>query len=250
MSEPPALVTGCASGIGHAVAARLLAAGVPVIGLDLQATGPDGVDARACDLSDAEAIDAVVAALPSELAGVASVAGVPGTHPPGRVLAVNLLAPRRLGSLLMPRIVRDGAIVNVASVAAHRSPRTANDVDAVLDGDDVQARAWLDTTALPGPETYDFTKKALLALTLRQAREGLPLGVRAASVSPGPTHTPILGDFEQSMGEDRMAAAATIVGRHGQPDDIAPLIAFLLSPEARWINAVDVRVDGGLLGVR
>lgn len=253
MSEAPlpVVVTGAASGIGAAVAALLVASGTPVIGLDLQATGPDGVDARACDLSDAAAIDAAVAALPERLGGLASVAGVPGTHPPERIVAVNLLAPRRLGAALTGRIAREGAIVNVASVAAQRSAATDAEVAAVLDaGDDDALQAAVAAHGLDGSATYDFTKKALLALTLRQARDGLAGGVRALSVSPGPTETPILGDFEQTMGADRMAAAASIVGRHGRPDDNAPLIAFLLSREARWVNAVDIRVDGGLLGIR
>jgi NAD(P)-dependent dehydrogenase (short-subunit alcohol dehydrogenase family) len=250
VSEHPVVVTGSASGIGHALAARLLAEGIEVIGLDLQATGPDGIDARACDLSDPVAIDTVVGALPDVLGGLACVAGIPGTHPPGRVLAVNLLAPRRLADELGPRIARGGAIVHVASVAAQRSDRPQADVDEVLNGQDAAAHDWLARTGLDGSATYDFTKKALLELTRRHARAGLARGVRAVSVSPGPTQTPILEEFAETMGQDRMDAAVQIVGRHGRPDDVAPLIAFLLGEQAGWINAVDVRVDGGLLGVR
>lgn len=250
-SPDPVVVTGAASGIGAAVARLLVAGGVPVIGLDLRAVGPAGVDARACDLSDPVAIDAAVTALPERIAGLASVAGVPGTHPPERIVAVNLLAPRRLGAALGPRIVPGGAIVNVASVAAQRSEATDLQVAAILDApDDAGAQAAVAALGLDGTTTYDLTKKALLALSVRQARGGLVRGVRALSVSPGPTETPILGDFERTMGADRMAAAVAVVGRHGRPEDMAPPIAFLLSQDARWINAVDLPVDGGLLGVR
>jgi NAD(P)-dependent dehydrogenase (short-subunit alcohol dehydrogenase family) len=240
----PILVTGSASGIGAAVAGLLRDAGHEVVGLDLR-----DADVR-CDLSDAAAIDAAIEQLPARLGGVASVAGVPGTHPPQRVLAVNLLAPRRLGAALLGRVAPGGAIVHVASVAAQRSARTDDEVSLVLDADDATAQDWLARVGLDGAAAYDFSKKALLALALRQAREGLATGVRALSVSPGPTETPILADFAATMGEDRMQAASQVVGRHGRAEDVAPLIAFLLSEQASWVNAVDVRVDGGLLGVR
>jgi NAD(P)-dependent dehydrogenase (short-subunit alcohol dehydrogenase family) len=47
-----------------------------------------------------------------------------------------------------------------------------------------------------------------------------------------------------------MRASAEAVGGHAQPEDVAAIIAFLVGPGARWINGVDVRVDGGLLGAR
>jgi NAD(P)-dependent dehydrogenase (short-subunit alcohol dehydrogenase family) len=140
--------------------------------------------------------------------------------------------------------------VHVASVAAGRSDRTDDDVRTVTGLPDDEAQAWLAASGLDGSGTYDFTKKALVALACAQARDGLARGVRVLSVSPGPTHTPILADFEATMGADHMSAAEQVVGRHGRPDDIAPLITFLLSPAARWVNAVDVRADGGLLGTR
>jgi NAD(P)-dependent dehydrogenase (short-subunit alcohol dehydrogenase family) len=236
---PDVLVTGAASGIGAAVAALLEAQGTTVTGLDLQGTD------IACDLSDAEAIDAVVRDL-GPLDGLVNCAGIPGTHPPARILAVNLLAPRRLAAGLDVR----GAVVDVASVAALRSQRTAEDVAHVLATDDAGAQAWLAEAGLDGTATYDFTKQALVALSLHRAKTWLSRGVRSVSVSPGPTATPILTDFEQTMGADRMAAAAALVGRHGEPADIAPLIAFLLSDGARWINGVDVRADGGVIATR
>ena len=75
-------------------------------------------------------------------------------------------------------------------------------------------------------------------------------GVRCVSVSPGPTVTPILADFEASMGADRIRASAELVGGHARPEDVAAIIAFLAGPAARWINGIDVRADGGLLGAR
>jgi NAD(P)-dependent dehydrogenase (short-subunit alcohol dehydrogenase family) len=240
------VVTGAASGIGAAVAAHLRADGVRVIGVDRGPAEPGGDDV-ACDLGDAGAIDALLADLPV-LGGLVNCAGVPGTHPPERILAVNLLAPRRLAAGV--RLATGAAVVDVASIAALRSERSADDVATVLADDDADAQAWLADAGLDGTATYDFTKQALVALSLQRAKAWLGTGARSVSVSPGPTTTPILTDFEETMGADRMAAAAALVGRHGEPDDIAPLIAFLLSDGARWINGVDVRADGGVIGAR
>jgi NAD(P)-dependent dehydrogenase (short-subunit alcohol dehydrogenase family) len=244
------LVTGVASGIGRATAEQLHEAGVPVIGTDMRGNAPAGVEMHHCDLTDPGQIDALVAALPDRLAGVASVAGVPGTLPPHTVVRVNLLAARRLGAALIPRIVAPGAIVHVGSVAQFRSSVPADELDVLLSTDDDGVLAWLARRGLDGAQAYDFSKQALVALVRAQARVALASGVRVVSVSPGPVQTPILDDFRATMGADRMDAAAGIVGRHARPEDVAPVIAFLLSEQARWVNAIDVLVDGGLIGVR
>jgi NAD(P)-dependent dehydrogenase (short-subunit alcohol dehydrogenase family) len=252
VSDRPAgaiVVTGAASGIGRATCELLVASGLAVVGLDRNAAEVPGVEPLICDLADADAIDRVIDRLREPLGGLVNCAGLPGTHPPERVLAVNLLAARRLGDGLAERIVAGGAVVNVASVAAWRSDRSEREVAEVLGASDVAALEWLASAALDGPAAYDFSKKALQALTLWQSARWLQ-HLRCVSVSPGPTVTPILADFEQSMGADRIRASADAVGGHAQPEDVAAIIAFLLSPAARWINGIDVRVDGGLLGAR
>ena len=247
----PILVTGVASGIGRATAEALVGAGIPVIGTDLRGEGPAGVvQVVPCDLTDPQQIDALIAELPDRLGGVASVAGVPGTLPAETVVRVNLLAPRRLGAALISRIVAPGAIVHVGSVAQFRSDVPADEVRVLLGSDDRAVVAWLARRGLDGTQAYDFSKRALVALAREQARVALPSGVRVLSVSPGPVQTPILDDFKATMGADRMDAAAAVVGRHARPEDVAPVIAFLLSEQGRWVNAIDVLVDGGLIGVR
>jgi NAD(P)-dependent dehydrogenase (short-subunit alcohol dehydrogenase family) len=247
----PVVVTGAASGIGRAVAQRLLAGGTAVVALDVQDVDMPGATSVAVDLTDASAIGRAVDAVgDGPLGGLVNCAGLPGTHPPARVLAVNLLAPRRLTAALAPRVAAQGAVVNVASVAAHRSDRSAEDVLAVLRADDAGAQAWLAEAALDGTATYDFSKKALLALTLADAARLLERQVRCLSVSPGPTETPILEDFGRTMGADRLAAAARALGGHATADDVAAVIEFLLSDGARWVSGIDVRVDRGLIGSR
>ena len=249
MNAAPILVTGAASGIGLATAERLVAAGRPVLGLDRRES--PACDTVLCDLSDPAAIDAAVASLPEALAGLANVAGVPPTVPAETVLRVNFLAARHLTDSVAPRLAPGSAVVNVASVVAARHP-APDDVMAGLLGTAsfADGLAWVRDHPMSGPDAYRFSKQALIAWTLVASVARRQQGVRVVSVSPGVTDTPILSDFRASMGEEAIDRAVAEAGRPAVPDDIAPVIAFLLGPDAGWVNAVDLRVDGGLVGAR
>lgn len=243
----PVVVTGGASGIGAALMEILRRSDTPVIGLD-RVSGPDIV---ACDLADPAAITSVAAGLPEQIAGLANVAGVPGTASPQSVLRVNVLGPRLLTEALQDRISSGSAVVNVASVAAHRNtqpPQALAELAAAATPDDLDR--WIAEHPIDGAAAYDTAKRVLVDSTPLLAARLLPRGVRALSVSPGPVHTPILADFEESMGRDSMERAAATVGRHAQPVEIAEVIAFALSPAASWLNGIDIPVEGGLLAVR
>jgi NAD(P)-dependent dehydrogenase (short-subunit alcohol dehydrogenase family) len=73
-------------------------------------------------------------------------------------------------------------------------------------------------------------------------------GLRMNAVSPGPVETPILGDFEQTMGKDNLEGVRDLIGRHATPADIAPAVLFLASGESSWINGVNLGADGGIGG--
>ncbi len=109
---------------------------------------------------------------------------------------------------------------------------------------------WCLEHPLDGPSAYRFSKQVLIEWTLQASAAWRRRGVRVVSVSPGVVDTPILGDFRASMGDAAIDTATAEAGRLAEPDDIAPVIAFLLSPEAAWVNGVDLRVDGGLVGGR
>jgi NAD(P)-dependent dehydrogenase (short-subunit alcohol dehydrogenase family) len=243
------VVTGAASGIGAATVDRLVAAGLEVIGLDRH-------PARACptvlcDLARPETIDAAVGELPAELGGLANVAGVPGTFPAELVLRVNVLGLRHLTEALLSRLVRGAAVVNVASVAAVRNPAPRELVAGLLATPSFDAGlAWCLDHPLDAPSAYRFSKQVLVEWTLQASAAWRRQGVRVVSVSPGVVDTPILPDFRASMGDAAIDAATAEAGRLAEPHDIAPVIAFLLSPDAQWVNGVDLRVDGGLVGGR
>ncbi|MFF0816783.1 coniferyl-alcohol dehydrogenase [Rhodococcus sp. NPDC003318] len=245
------VVTGAASGIGFALADQLSATGATVYGLDRRDCPLESVRTVLCDLSDVDSINDAVAALPDRVSGLANVAGVPGTSAAPTVLSVNLLGPRLLTELLLPRMGETAAIVNVASVAAHRNTESPASIDDLLR---VRNRAeldiWLRDHPIEGPAAYDTSKRALVDWTQLLAAKLTARRIRALSISPGPVETPILADFEESMGSEAMARSHDAVGRHGHPREIAAVVAFALSPAASWLNGIDIPVEGGLFATR
>jgi len=158
---------------------------------------------------------------------------------------------RHLTEAVVERLVPGSAVVNVASVAAVRDPAPRELVADLLDSATFDAGlAWCLEHPLDAPAAYRFSKQVLIEWTLQASAAWRRRGIRVVSVSPGVVDTPILPDFRASMGDAAIDAATAEAGRLAEPDDIAPVIAFLLSCDAGWVNGVDLRVDGGLVGSR
>ena len=245
------LVTGAGSGIGKALTEQLLAAGHEVIGADRDIDGvPAGATSLRCDLTDPAQVSALADTVgrTGGLDGLANVAGVPGTAPAEVVIRVNYLGTRRLTEALLPSIRSGGAVVNVSSLAGRRPIVEDDTAWRLAAADDEEILGFVKTQAFDGSPTYDLSKKVLVAWTKATCAAQLKRGVRVLAVSPGPTETPIIGDFRATM--PTMDATVEMVGRLGRPDEIAAAVAFLISPAASWVNGVDLELDGGLLAVR
>ena len=136
----------------------------------------------------------------------------------------------------------------LVSTAALGWDQRLDTLAGLLDATDAEAvEAW-QARQDPDYPVYSSSKQAVIAYTKRIAGPAwAKYGVRVNTVSPGPVETPILADFEQAMGRDVLDMVRSTVGRHGTVDDIVPVIAFMGSPEARWINGQDIHVDGGFI---
>lgn len=251
----PLLVTGVASGIGAETAIGLQAAGATLIGIDR--TVPESFPGTfiEADLSTPEGVrhaaSRVAEAAPGGLGGLANIAGVPGTAPWRTVLSVNVFGLRDLTRAVAPSLAEGASVVNLASSVAFHWRSLSDDCARFALAEDREAA--LDAVAgdpHATGEAYLFSKQCVRFLTEHLCAEMLPRHIRVNSVSPGPVETPILEDFKADHGRDKVDGASRLLGRFGQPEDIARVVIHLLTGGAAWINGTDIRVDGGLTAVR
>ncbi|WP_285017322.1 SDR family NAD(P)-dependent oxidoreductase [Novosphingobium sp. fls2-241-R2A-195] len=225
-----AIVTGAGSGIGAAVAKRLAADGAQVFTADVQRE----VDFIA-DLTGADANARLVAAAVERMGGLDAVvpcAGISAFHPLEghedayflRVIEVNLIAVFRLVREAAPWLKAHGAgrIVTIGS-----------------------------TTSTYGDEglcAYAASKHAVLGFTKSVAAELGPFGVTATCVQPGAIDTPMTAPAFDQMPEYRTFwEGKAPLRRLGKPQDIADVVAFLCSEEARFVSGHGLWVDGGAM---
>lgn len=240
-------ITGCASGIGAAIRADLEGRGHEVIGVDLR-------DAEiTADLSRREdrarAVGEVTAACDGALDRLVTCAGIGGHVKPRSLVAkVNYFGSVELLDGLLPALQRgrDPAAVAVVSNSAQIAPIAEHPfVLALLEHDEPEACRIIDEHD-SGPIAYMGTKHALGRAVRRRVRKWGDARVRLNGVCPGPTHTPLL---EASRADPATAAAVESIdipmGRWGEPEDVAKVVAFLLGSDAGWMHGSLVYVDGG-----
>lgn len=240
------VVTGAASGIGLATAEYLGDSGATVLGVDI-APCPAVDDFYEADLADPQAIDDLVEALPHGASGLCNVAGVPPSAPPGKVLALNAKGLERLTLRLAPKLADGASIVNIASSAGSGWAESAAKLHAFdetsFDLQSLEAFA-IEHDLRDEGASYFFSKEFVVTFTMRNRWTWRDRGIRINSVSPGPVDTPALQDFIATLG--RAQRMMELMDRPGRPEEIAPVVGFLLSAESDWVRGANIAVDGGM----
>jgi NAD(P)-dependent dehydrogenase (short-subunit alcohol dehydrogenase family) len=246
------VVTGVASGIGARTVETCVSLGAEVIGIDrIEAKGRLSGFIKG-DLSTPAGVAAIAAQLPGSFDALCNVAGLSGAPGAALTVAVNFYAARALSEAAAPRLRQGGAVVNVASIAGYgwrANLNRAKSMVAIEGFPDVTAVLTAHTVA--DGEGYPLSKELLLLWTQLAAHQPLfkSRGIRVVAVSPGPVETPILKEFRQVLGDKRVDNDIAPVGRAGTPGDVAPVVAFLCSDGARWVNGTNIATDGGLEAV-
>ncbi|MDO6414511.1 coniferyl-alcohol dehydrogenase [Sphingomonas sp. BIUV-7] len=242
------VVTGCASGIGAAVAKALLAQGAHVIGLDRIAS-PHGLDKfLAVDLADPAAIDTMLTTLAAGGAvdALFNCAGLAPTQPKLAILKVNFLGTRHLTEGMATLMPPGSAIVSVSSNGGLRwRAQRALLLDLIRRDGFAEGLAWLEARADEIINGYAFAKQALTVWTLHESARLIEQGIRLNCTSPGAVETPMLREIEEKMPGAAIDAATVPIGRRSAPEEQVGPLLFLGSQAASYVNGVDLAVDGG-----
>jgi NAD(P)-dependent dehydrogenase (short-subunit alcohol dehydrogenase family) len=250
-SSKHVVITGGATGIGHALLHLLAETGSPhVTVLDLKhPAGPHDTFIET-DLSDPAAIDAAVAQVNGPVNVLFNNAGVAATQSTEVVMAVNYLAPRRLTESLLPQIPTGGAIVNTASIAGNLWANHLQEINELLDIDGWEVSLeWIRSHSGSDrviEDSYGFSKEVVRVWGMRHSRRTIKSGVRMNSVCPAPVDTPLLKDFTTTMGAEVIRwTISQGTGIIMSAREVAMPLAFLGSDASTYVNGHDLIVDGG-----
>ncbi len=236
-----AIVTGGSTIIGQAVVREFHSRGAAVVIADIDAEGGEPLAAELgeralfvrTDISADTQVDACVAASAERFGRIDILVNLACTYldegaasPRADWLAaldVNVVSAVMMARAVRPHMIAAGAgaIVNITSISAKVA----------------QTGRWL----------YPVSKAALVQLTRNMAMDLAPDGIRVNSVSPGWTWSKVMDELSggDRAKTDRVAAPFHLLGRVGDPEEVARVVTFLCSDEASFVTAADWAVDGG-----
>lgn len=237
LKDKTAVVCGGATLIGQAVVATLIRQGANVVVLDIDSQQAPALEAlgatfKTLNITDDAAIAAVVSDIRQQFASVNLLINMACSYDDNgfessreqwlRALDINLVSMAMLTKALHPALKTSrGAVVNFTSISAECA----------------QTGRWL----------YPVSKAAIKHLTKQMAMDLAPDGIRVNSVSPGWTWSRVISDISGAdrAKADAVAADYHLLGRLGNPEEVANVVAFLCSDAASFVTGADYAADGG-----
>jgi NAD(P)-dependent dehydrogenase (short-subunit alcohol dehydrogenase family) len=248
INEARALVTGGASGLGHAVAQRVIAEGGKVALLDVQeaagaaaakALGPDASFHR-CDVTSESAVNAAVAAAREAMGGLNLVVNCAGVVGAGRVLGreapmageffTKVIHINLIGTFLVDKAA--------AALMQNNTPNVEGERGLIVHTSSVAA-----FEGQIGQCAYSATKAAVMGMTLPMAREFARLGIRVMSIAPGIFMTPMVAGMPEDV-QKSLGAQIPFPSRLGKPEEYADLVVAIYGNP--MLNGETIRLDGAI----
>lgn len=255
------VITGGAGGIGQACARAFK--NQPLILTDYSQEKVDETVAKfskegfdvagiACDITDKKDIDKLTQFVADKgvLKAFIHTAGVSGTVKDlEKVFTIDLVATDLLVDAFYKLAEKDSVAILLSSMMAHTVPANKNYDEAlanpqVSDSFNIVSKFVNNDSDL----MYNFAKRGVQLLTLKNANKWGEKGARIVSVSPGVIETPMALKAAQEHPERmEMIKQATPLKRNGSPEDVAGVVHFLTTDAAQFINSTDILVDGGVV---
>lgn len=255
------VITGGTGGIGQACAKAFK--NQPIILTDysqeqvdktVDALLKEGFDVSgiACDITDKNDIEKLTkfVAEKGSLKAFIHTAGVSGTvkdiH---KVYTIDLVATELLVDAFYKLAEKDTVAILLSSMMAHTVPSNIEYDEALANPQDSGSFETVSKFVNNNSDLmYNFAKRGVQLLTIKNANKWGEKGARIVSVSPGVIETPMaLKAMEEHPERMELIKKATPLKRNGQPEDVAEVIHFLASDAARFINSTDILVDGGVI---
>lgn len=237
------ILIGGAGGIGRAAARRLLDRGATVLLAgrsearlaEAQRDLP-GVETAVCDATDFAAVEQLVTAAVERhgsLAGIANLAGSILIKP------AHMTSFEEFQATIDQNLRTAFAVVRAGLRAMQRSG-----------GSIVLMSSCAALTGLPSHEAIAAAKAGVIGLARSAAATGAPARIRVNCIAPGLVDTPMAERLTKSDAARKASESLHPLGRLGTPADIAPTLAWLLSPESAWVTGQCIGIDGGLAAIK